>query len=50
MKRGGWKDARHVFETYGHDIAADDGTDVLTGTKEMEHGPKPRLRSGDNRK
>ena len=31
-KRGGWKDARHVFETYGHDIAADDVTDVLTGT------------------
>lgn len=32
-KRGGWKDARHVFETYGHDIAADDVTDVLTGTR-----------------
>jgi integrase len=31
-KRGGWKDARHVFETYGHDVAADDVTDVLTGT------------------
>lgn len=29
-RRGGWKDARHVFETYGHDIAADDVTDVLT--------------------
>jgi integrase len=31
-KRGGWKDARHVFETYGHDVAADDVTEVLTGT------------------
>ena len=31
-KRGGWKDAQHVFATYGHDIAADDVTDVLTGT------------------
>lgn len=31
-KRGGWKDARHVFETYGHDVAAEDVTDVLTGT------------------
>lgn len=29
-KRGGWKDARHVFETYGHDVAADDVTDILT--------------------
>jgi integrase len=31
-KRGGWKDARHVFETYGHDVAAEDVTDILTGT------------------
>lgn len=31
-KRGGWKDARHVFETYGHDVAPDDVTDVLTDT------------------
>src|SRR5262245_15555433 len=31
-KRGGWKSARHVFETYGHDVADDDVTDVLTGT------------------
>lgn len=31
-KRGGWNDARHVFETYGHDVAPDDVTDVLTGT------------------
>jgi integrase len=32
-KRGGWKSARHVFETYGHDVADDTVTDVLTGTK-----------------
>jgi integrase len=31
-KRGGWKDPRHVFETYGHDIASEDVTDVLTDT------------------
>ena len=29
-KKGGWKDARHVFQTYGHDIASDDVTDILT--------------------
>lgn len=39
-KRGGWKDARHVFETYGHDIAADDVTDVLTGTPETQAARK----------
>lgn len=31
-QRGGWKNARHVFETYGHDVAPADVTDVLTGT------------------
>jgi len=40
-KRGGWKDARHVFETYGHDIAADDVTDVLTGAAETQ-APRKR--------
>lgn len=30
-KRGGWKSPQHVFETYGHDIADRDVTDVLTG-------------------
>ncbi|HKQ38797.1 MAG TPA: site-specific integrase [Verrucomicrobiae bacterium] len=30
--RGGWKDPRHVFQTYGHDIAPRDVTDVLTDT------------------
>jgi integrase len=39
-KRGGWKDARHVFETYGHDVAADDVTDVLTGTPASRSGGK----------
>ena len=31
-KRGGWKNARHAFETYGHDVAPADATDVPTGT------------------
>lgn len=35
-KRGGWKDARHVFETYGHDVAADDVTDILTDTPQAQ--------------
>jgi integrase len=29
-KRGRWKDPRHVFQTYGHDVAPADITDVLT--------------------
>lgn len=28
-KRGGWKSTRHVFETYGHDVASDTITDLL---------------------
>jgi integrase len=32
-KRGGWKDARHVFETYGHDVAEEAVTDLLTGAR-----------------
>jgi integrase len=32
-KRGGWKSAQHVFATYGHDVADENVTDVLTGTK-----------------
>lgn len=32
-KRGGWKSAQHVFATYGHDVADEDVTDLLTGTK-----------------
>jgi integrase len=31
-KRGGWKSPQHVFQTYGHDIAAEGVTDLLTGT------------------
>ena len=38
--RGGWKNARHVFETYGHDVAPVDVTDVLTGTPETQAGRK----------
>ena len=32
-KRGGWKSAQHVFATCGHDVADEDLTDLLTGTK-----------------
>jgi len=39
-KKGGWKDARHVFETYGHDIASDDVTDILTDTPAAHAGAK----------
>jgi integrase len=39
-KRGGWKDARHVFETYGHDVAPADVTDVLTGAPSTQTGKK----------
>ncbi len=28
-RRGGWKDARHVFETYGHDVASEEVTEIL---------------------
>jgi integrase len=37
-KRGGWKDARHVFETYGHDVASATVTDLLTSTKSAQSG------------
>jgi integrase len=40
-KRGGWKSAQHVFATYGHDVADDDVTDILTGTKST-HAEKKR--------
>jgi integrase len=29
-KRGGWKSPQHVFQTYGHDVAKENITDVLT--------------------
>ena len=38
--RGGWKDPRHVFETYGHDVASEDVTDVLTDTPQAQIGRK----------
>ncbi len=31
--RGGWKSARHVFETYAHDVASEDVTDLLVDTQ-----------------
>lgn len=39
-KRGGWKDPRHVFETYGHDVASEDVTDLLTDTPATHVGRK----------
>lgn len=44
-KRGGWKDPRHVFATYGHDIARDDVTDVLTGTNLTQQTRKSNVAS-----
>jgi integrase len=38
-KRGGWKDARHVFETYGHDVASVTVTDLLISTKSAQSEP-----------
>lgn len=35
-KRGGWRSPQHVFETYGHDIADRDVTDLLTGEKSTQ--------------
>ena len=35
-KRGGWKSPQHVFQTYGHDIAAESVTDLLTGTPQTQ--------------
>jgi integrase len=31
-ERGGWKDTRHVFQTYAHDVASEDVTDLLIDT------------------
>lgn len=44
-KRGGWKNARHVFETYGHDIAPADITNVLTGTNPTQQRKKSNVAS-----
>jgi integrase len=35
-KRGGWKTARHVFETYGHALEDITITDDLTGTQDAQ--------------
>ena len=42
-KRGGWKDTRHVFETYGHDVADDNVTDILTDTKSAQQWRKTNV-------
>lgn len=39
-KRGGWKSAQHVFETYGHDVAGETVTEILTGTPETQQAGK----------
>jgi integrase len=39
-KRGGWKSAQHVFATYGHDVADENVTDVLTGTPSTQTAVK----------
>jgi integrase len=39
-KRGGWKSAQHVFQTYGHDVAEEAVTDLLTGTKSAHNARK----------
>jgi integrase len=38
--RGGWKNVRHVLETYGHDVAPADVTNALTGTPVTQTGRK----------
>lgn len=40
-KRGGWKSTRHVYETYGHDVAAENITDLLIDTPETQAPQKP---------
>ena len=44
-KRGGWKSAQHVFATYGHDVADESVTDVLTGAKSTQAGRKSNVAS-----
>jgi integrase len=45
-KRGGWKSPQHVFATYGHDIAEDDVTDLLTaGTNQTQRNGKLNVAS-----
>lgn len=39
-RRGGWKSTRHVFETYGHDVASATITDLLINTQETQDGVK----------
>jgi integrase len=44
-KRGGWKSPQQVFQTYGHDVADDDVTDVLTGTPATQAEKKRNVAS-----
>jgi integrase len=45
-KRGGWKSAQHVFQTYGHDVADENVTDVLTGSPATPAGRKLNVSNG----
>lgn len=44
-KRGGWRSPQHVFATYGHDIADEDVTELLTGTNSTQQRGKLNVAS-----
>jgi integrase len=44
-KRGGWKSPQQVFATYGHDVADENVTDVLTGTPQTQTERKRNVAS-----
>lgn len=44
-KRGGWKSPRHVYETYGHDVAEEAITDILTDTPQTQAEQKRNVAS-----
>jgi integrase len=39
-RRGGWKSPHHVYQTYGHDVAEEAITDLLTDTPETRDAVK----------
>lgn len=44
-KRGGWKDAAHLFKTYGHAMEDETVTNRIVGTKSTQSIPAARERS-----
>ncbi len=42
-ERGGWKSVQHVFETYAHDVASEDVTDLLVDTNRAQ-APRKSLK------